>query len=145
MIIFVDFETDMEMSIIKSIAFVNEKRHESVELNENEHLTLDLWLNMLKKVANQEIAIESQKIYETGEKIIIIFWHHFLPVFLAKNHEDIYNHMHGRYITFCDYWAARHGMSTIANITMILLDREHKGQALQDALDLRDCYLEELL
>ena len=86
------------------------------------------------------------KIYQNNNAVIV-FWHHFMPIYLAKNHKKIYNDIiKGKFITFTDIYSFYDGVKLsrykIADITKDLTGNIHKGNAKDDALDLAKSFFE---
>lgn len=75
---------------------------------------------------------------------VIIFWHNFMPIYLSIYENKVFNKMKGNFLIFTDFYAIFDGVKqpkySINQITQILTGRYHKGNAIQDALDLRECY-----
>lgn len=137
----IDFETDGLYGPIIELAAVNEKR----EVLSN--------LTNLNSLRTQDIDNDENKYSETIHKFfkditetgnIIVFWHNFMPLYLQKYYPEILNSMKGRFVLFTDFYAIFDGIRQprykIADITYDLTGRDHKGNALDDALDLYDCF-----
>lgn len=75
---------------------------------------------------------------------IVVFWHRYIPDWIKENDRELYNKFKGRFICFMDIYNAtiqlQPSINTIADATKNILNREHKGEAKQDAIDLMQAY-----
>ena len=70
-----------------------------------------------------------------------IFWHYYMPSYIEKNSPDIFKALKGNFSCFTEIALFVIGKSTIQDITFTLLGRNHEGNAIQDVIDLKECYI----
>lgn len=74
----------------------------------------------------------------------IVFWHSYMPAFLCKKYENVYEYLKGNFVCFTDFYAIFDGLKCrrykIADITENLIQREHQGNAEDDCKDLYECF-----
>lgn len=75
-----------------------------------------------------------------NDKLRILVWHQWLPMWLQKNHEGLMGKFGGRLVVFMGAAWMVTDENSIAKITHMLTGHEHVGNAKQDALDLLDVY-----
>lgn len=130
MILFVDFETDhLDGKIIEACCVNNDLKVIS-RLNDDVSSINEFF----KKLCGDD-----------NSDNIIVFWHNFMPVYLSKYQTFIYdNILSGKFIVFTSIYSFfdndQKTRYSINHITSSLLKREHKGNALDDSIDLAECY-----
>ena len=136
----VDFETDGFEGPITELVAVDENRKVIANINKKE-----LYLGKSDDKSNYNINVIKffNSIVKDGN--VIIFWHHFMPLYLKQYFPYIMDDiLKGKFVIFTDFYAIfdrlKQPRYRIADITMDLTGREHKGNALDDALDLYDCF-----
>lgn len=128
MLIFIDFETD------------------GFDGDITEACAVDVDLNVINFYSKESKIPFEDFIKEIliDEDTVIVFWHHFMPVYLATKHIEIYTLLQGRFILFTDIYSFFDGVKKtrykIADITKELTGREHQGNACSDAIDLAMCF-----
>lgn len=70
------------------------------------------------------------------EDCMYVFWHTWHVLYLRQFYPVILSELRGRYVTFADVGFYLTGERSIAKITKRLTGLEHKGNAVNDALDL---------
>ena len=125
--VFIDFETDGLEGKIIEIAATDKK--ENIFFQKNPE-NLNNFYDDLKKYYKNDF--------------IIIFWHKWMIEYLIKHELNFYNNLSGKSLIFTDIYSFmdknRHGRYKIDYITSNLINRKHKGNAKDDAIDLKDCY-----
>lgn len=132
MFIFCDFETKGFNGKIIDICALDEDK------SIIDHLTTK------DKISKKKIKLFFEKLFYDKNNIII-FWHPFMPIYLSHHYKYVFNKvLKGRYICFTNIYSFYDGIKynryKIANITKKLTGREHQDDALQDSIDLYDCF-----
>ena len=124
--IFIDFETKGLNGPITEACAVNETG--KVVKYEKDWLDFDAFMS---------------EFIENGE--VVIFWHHFMPIYLSAYQNKTFNKLKGKFLTFVDFYSIFDGVKqprySIEEITNSLTGRNHKGNAKDDALDLWECFI----
>lgn len=125
MLTFIDFETNGLSGEITEICAVDET-------------------GKIIKYEKDKVNVDSFISEIVQEDNVIIFWHHFMPIYLASYETKTFNKLKGRFYSFIDFYAIfnyiKQPRYKIQEITKELTGRDHKGNAKDDALDLYECF-----
>lgn len=126
-IYFIDFETDGLNGPFTELSIIDDENHKEDYKGDNVY---NDFCNFLKRFKREEA--------------VIVFWHHFMPIYLSNKFPEIYENLDGKFIIFNSIYSLYDGLRyfryTINKITETLLNRPHKGNAKDDAKDLKDCF-----
>lgn len=114
--IFVDFETKGLYGPITELAVIEEGK--------DAELSIPSIISISKYMGNKTL----------------VFWHHYMPFYIKSTNENLFELMRGNFICFSDIGFYLTGKRKIQDITNLLLNRDHKGNALQDVIDLKECF-----
>lgn len=126
-IIFVDFETDGLDGPLKEICSVQlDSGKNGIKLMSQ---TLDGLCNLL----------------DENKDMVVIFWHHWMIEYVNRHPLfELSERTQGKCACLVDAYAIVNGNKrkrySIDRITQKLLGRKHEGNAVQDAIDLAECY-----
>ncbi len=75
---------------------------------------------------------------------VVIFWHQWHVLYLYSHYRTLLESLKGKYSVFMNAYAIMKQNDkdryTIQEVTLDLCKRNHQGNALQDAIDLMECY-----
>lgn len=150
--IFIDFETQL----LKNNYFG--KLIEFCAIDEQNNVILNKKFND-KTIKDNKENIENcfKKILDycklkfNDEKVYFIFWHNWMIQYISKKSFNIIqNTLKNRYLILCNIVFFEKLKENepyiylsevrIENVTMLLAGRTHKGNALSDCIDLKECF-----
>lgn len=74
------------------------------------------------------------------ENSLYVFWHTWHVIYLRQFYPALLSELKGRYVTFADIGFYLTGTRSIQKITKRLTGMDHKGNAVDDSLDLYRCW-----
>lgn len=129
MLYFIDFETNQLNGNITELAYCYKNKIGEIKLYSCKPDKIDKMIRTLLKDEDK-----------------IIFWHYFMPSYLEKYHNDLFNFIKGRFSCFIDFYSIYKGNEKlyykISDVTFELIQSPHRGTAINDCVDLLKCYEE---
>ena len=150
--IFIDFESE----VIRNNFF--SKMTEFYAIDENNNIILNEKFNDKYTEDNKENInkcfyklVDYCNLKFKNEEVYFVFWHNWMIQYLSKKSFNILqNILRNKYLILCNICLVEKlkenkpfiylSSVKIDNITSLLLGRNHKGNALDDCKDLRECF-----
>lgn len=125
-VIFLDFETNGLYGPCLELYALDYSGKELINCVQN-----DLYLN--------QMLLSLLKIGDDGKQVFWV-WSRWHVDYIQKHAEEFFKESHANVFCFADVCMFLFGKRKIEDITKLLVRREHKGNAIQDAKDLLDAF-----